>query len=83
MANQPIENKPVGTDLRKYADQTNFRLVLWFFLILLFVGLGLVWIIYGRNAAVFGLLCLLGAGIPIALIAIVLFGLDIFTNKPK
>lgn len=83
MANQPIKKRPVGTDLRKYTAQTNFRLVLWFLLILVFVGLGLVWIIYGRNAALFGLLCLFGAGIPVALIAIFLFGLDIFTKNTK
>ena len=81
MTNQPVDRKPVGADLRKYAAQTNIRLVLWFFLILVFVGLGLVWLIYGRNAALFGLFCLLGAGIPVGLIGLVLFGLDLFTKK--
>jgi hypothetical protein len=78
-----MKKKPVGSDLRKYAAQTNFRLVLWFFLILVIVGLGLVWVIYGRNAALFGLLCLFGAGIPVGLIAIALFGLDLFAKKTK
>jgi len=83
MANQPVDKKPIGADLRKYAAQTNFRLVLWFFLILVFVGLGLVWLIYGRNAALFGFFCLLGAGIPIGLIAIVIFGMDVFVKRSE
>ena len=83
MANQPVDKRSAGADLRKYAAQTNFRLVLWFFLILVFVGLGLVWLIYGRNAAFFGFFCLLGAGIPIGLIAVVLFGVDIFTKRSE
>jgi hypothetical protein len=83
MANQPVDKRSGGADLRKYTAQTNFRLVLWFFLILVFVGLGLVWLIYGRNAALFGFFCLLGAGIPIGLIAVVLFGVDIFTKRSE
>jgi len=78
-----VKKKSTISDLRKYAAQTNFRLVLWFILILVFVGLGLVWIIYGRNAALFGLLCLIGAAIPIGLIALAILGLDLFTKSSK
>jgi cell division septal protein FtsQ len=83
MEDQPVKRKSDSADLRKYAAQTNFRLVVWFILILVFVGLGLVWIIYGRNAAMFGFLCLLGAGIPISLIALAIIGLDLFTKSSK
>ena len=81
MADHPLKKKQVDTDLRKYAHTTNIRLVLWFVLLLFTVGLGLVWIIYGRNAALLGFFCLIGAGIPIALIAAAIFGLDFFVKK--
>lgn len=83
MADQPVNKESGGVDLGKYAAQTNFRLILWFLLILVIVGLGLVWIIYGRNAALFGLLCLIGAGIPIGLIALAILGLDLLTKSSK
>jgi hypothetical protein len=75
-------NKKKNIDLRKYTSQTNFRLILWFILILVFIGMGMVWLFYGKNAAFFGFLCLLGAGIPVALIAIFLVGLDAIVKKP-
>lgn len=68
-------------DLRKYASQTNFRLVLGALLLLFIVGVGLIWLIYGFSAAVFGLLCLLGALVPIGLIWFFLFGLDKLVKK--
>jgi heme A synthase len=68
-------------DLRKYSRQTNFRLIIGTILILFVVGLGLIAIIYGVNAALLGLLCLLGALIPIGLIALLLFGLDFFVKR--
>jgi hypothetical protein len=70
-------------DSMDYASQTKFRIVLWFVLILFFVGLGLIWFFYGRNAAITGFLCLLGAGIPIGLIAIFLLGLDAIVKKTE
>lgn len=59
-------------DLRKYASQTNFRLILGGLIILLVVGEGLIWIIYGGPAALMGLLCI-GAGlIPVIIIVVIL-----------
>lgn len=63
-------------DLRKYARQTNVRLGVGAFLVLLIVGTGLIYYIYGPGAAVGGLLCLGAAAIPIALIFISLEILD-------
>jgi len=59
-----------------YAKQTRKRLVIWFLIILFTVGLGLIWLIYGLQAAVLGFFCLLGTTIPIGLIVLLLFGLD-------
>lgn len=59
-------------DLRKYMRDTNVRLVVGALLLLFVVGLGLIWLIYGFGAAVFGFLCLLGAFVPIGLILLLL-----------
>jgi len=63
-------------NIRSYADQTKFRLVVWFLIILFVVGLGLIWFIYGLKSALLGFLCLIGTLIPIGLIFLFLIGLD-------
>jgi hypothetical protein len=63
-------------DLRGYAKQTNVQLAVGAFVLLFIFGLGLIWLIYGPGAAVTGLLCLLGALVPIALILLALYGMD-------
>ena len=63
-------------NLREYASKTRFGLVLWFVAILFIVGLGLIWIIYGDQAAFLGFICLLAAGIPVGLIALFMLLLD-------
>ena len=63
-------------DLRDYASQTTVRLIAGALALLFVVGLGLIWLIYGFGAAIIGLLCLLGALVPIGLIWVSLFGLD-------
>lgn len=86
MTEKPIKPKEENNkliNLRKYSFQTNLRLILWFIFLIVFVGLGLVWVFYGKNAAIFGLLCLAGAGIPVGLIALILFGLDRFVKKDE
>jgi len=55
-------------DLRKYAKQTNVRLAAIAIFLFLVVGIGLIWLIYGREAAGMGLLCMLGMLVPILLI---------------
>jgi polyferredoxin len=68
-------------DPKKYNSQTRFRLILWFIILLFTLGLGMVWLIYGKNAALLGFFCLLGMGVPVGLIAIVMFGLDKIVKK--
>ena len=68
-------------DLKKYAAQTNVQLIVGGFVLLFVVGLGLIAIIYGTGAALVGLLCLLVGLVPIGLVALLLFGLDIFVKK--
>jgi hypothetical protein len=63
-------------DLRAYARRTNVQLAFGAFVLLFIFGLGLIWWLYGLGAAITGLLCLLGALVPIALILLVLLGMD-------
>ena len=55
-------------DLRRYATQTNRRLILGGILLLFVVGDGLIFLIYGRDAALTGLTCLLFGLAPLVLI---------------
>lgn len=68
---------------RSYAQQTRTRMVLWFIAILFIVGIGLIWILYGANAAFLGFICLLGSAIPIGLIALFLYGLGKVADPDK
>jgi hypothetical protein len=68
-------------DLRKYAKQTNLRLLLGFFGLLLFIGIGLIYLFYGRNAALMGLICTGGALLPAVLVWLVLWVLGYIVKK--
>ncbi len=70
-------------DLRRYAQQTNFRLLAGFILLLFIVGDGLIYVFYGQGAALMGLLCLLGVSVPLALILIALWVIDWVAKNGK
>ncbi len=55
-------------DLRKYSQQTNRRLILGGILLLFVVGDGLILLVYGKEAAITGLICMLFGLAPLALI---------------
>ena len=55
-------------DLREYSKETNVRLVLGAFILLFVIGVGLIWLIYGGNAAGMAFTCLLAALFPVILI---------------
>ena len=63
-------------DLRQYARQTNIRLIIGFILLLLIVGDGLIYLFYGRGAAMMGLICILAGLAPILLILGALWIID-------
>ena len=63
-------------DLRDYARKTNVRLGVGAFALLFVVGLGLIYLIYGKAAASFGLFCLLAGLTPVVLILFVFFMTD-------
>jgi hypothetical protein len=63
----------MSRDLRKYARDTNIRLLVGFILLLFIIGGSLIYIIYGPRGALFGLICLLAGLAPLVLIALVLY----------
>jgi hypothetical protein len=66
----------MSRDLRKYASQTNVQLIGGALLVLFVIGDGLIYFIYGKSAALMGLLCLLAGLIPVVLVVLVLIFLD-------
>ena len=66
----------VTRDLRKYASQTNLRLWVGFILLLFLVGDGLIYIFFGRGAALMGAACLLLGLAPLVLIGLAMWSLD-------
>ncbi|MEJ2488023.1 MAG: hypothetical protein P8Y68_20080 [Anaerolineales bacterium] len=71
----------MARDLRKYAKNTTVQSVIGFVVILLFVGDGLIYALYGQGAAISGLLCILGGMLPILLIFGLLSLLDIIVRR--
>jgi multisubunit Na+/H+ antiporter MnhB subunit len=63
-------------DLREYSKQTNVRLALGAFILLFVVGVGLIWLIYGGNAAGMAFTCLLAALFPVILILSVFLAIE-------
>ncbi|OGN92862.1 MAG: hypothetical protein A2Y88_06885 [Chloroflexi bacterium RBG_13_48_10] len=75
----------MSRDLRQYARQTNFRLIAGFILVLFIIGDGLIYLFYGQGAAIMGVICLLAALAPVALILFALQLIDWISryNNPK
>lgn len=62
----------MSRDLRRYARQTNVRLVIGFLAIALLIGPGLIYWLWGREAALMGLVCTGAALIPAGMVWLVL-----------
>jgi hypothetical protein len=60
-------------DIRRYAQQTNIRLFIGFLLILFIIGIGLIYIFWGWEAALLGLICMILGLSPMILIWLALF----------
>ncbi len=66
----------MSRDLRKYAEQTSVQLGVGAFLLLFLVGDGLIYLIYGKGAALMGLSCLLIGLAPILVIVLLMLLLN-------
>ncbi len=73
----------MSRDLRDYARKTNVRLGLGGFFLLFLVGLGLIYLFYGKEAAVLGFFCLLAVMIPVALIFLFLLLTDWIVKRAR
>lgn len=62
----------MSRDLREYARQTSVQLGIGAFLLLFIVGDGLIYLIYGKAAALLGLTCLLAGIAPVILIVLIM-----------
>lgn len=80
--NQPGKSQPEMTrDLRRYARDTNTRLMIGALLLLFIVGDGLIYIVYGPSAALLGFMCLIVGLLPILLIIVILSLIDWIARK--
>lgn len=68
-------------DLRRYARQTNLRLVAGIIVLVFTLGLGLIYVFYGAGGALTGLVCLAGAFVPVLLISAALWAIDRFVRR--
>jgi uncharacterized membrane protein YuzA (DUF378 family) len=71
----------MSRDLRKYAQQTNVRLIAGGLFLVFIVGIGLIYLFFGQGAALTGLLCLIVGLIPLILIWLMFFILEVITKQ--
>lgn len=71
----------MSRDLRKYMRQTNVRLLVGGIVLLYLVGGSLIYLIYGRESAVMGVLCLTAGLAPLALIWVVMSVMEWIVKK--
>ena len=63
-------------DLRNYAKQTNRRLLAGGIVLFFLVGDGLIYLIYGQDAALLGALCFSAGLLPLILIWVIFFVIE-------
>ena len=66
----------MSTDLRKHARQTRTRMAVGLLAIILIAGDGLIYLLYGRNPALMGLVCIAAALLPVGVIWLIIALLD-------
>ena len=73
----------MGHDLRKYAKQTNIRLVIGAIVLIVIVGDGLIYLVYGQAAAISGLFCSAIGLFPVLLILVIFWGMDMIVKRDR
>jgi len=71
----------VGRDLRRYARSTQARLIVGALALIFTVGAGLIWVIYGPQAAALALVCILAGVAPSLLIFLGLLALEWISRR--
>lgn len=77
------KTRPRDRDLRGYARGTQVRLLLGGLILVLVVGNGLVWMLYGPNAARLSLMCMGIFLVPGLMIGISLWLMQIVVRKDR
>jgi hypothetical protein len=70
-------------DLRKYSRQTIFRLLVGGIGVIFIIGIGLIYLIYGRNAALMGTLCMFVGLLPLFFVWLFLSIMEWIVIKSK
>ena len=73
----------MSRDLRKYARNTNISLLAGFIFLLFIIGGSLIYLIYGLQGAMFGFICLLAGLAPLALITVILRGMEWIVKRAR
>jgi len=73
----------MARDLRRYARQTNTRLIVGGVLLLFVVGDGLIYLIYGPEAALLGMICLVAGLSPLLLIWLALTVVEWISRRAR
>ena len=73
----------MSKDLREYAKSTQARMIAGFLLLVFLVGDGLIFLLYGKGAGLAGLVCLLSALFPVALVVFFLWFADRIVEKQE
>jgi len=71
----------VSRDLREYTKKTETRLLLGFLFLVFLIGDGLIFAFYGTGAGLIGLICLVGALVPVLLVILFLWIADRIVKK--
>jgi hypothetical protein len=71
----------MARDLRRYARNTQARLIVGALALIFTVGAGLIWLIYGPRAAALALLCILAGVAPCLLIFLGLLALEWISRR--
>lgn len=71
-------------DLREYSKQTSVRLFFGGFVFIIIIAEILIYLFYGKNAAISGFICILLGLIPLGLIWLFFIGLEwLVKRKPQ
>jgi len=68
-------------NIRKYAQQTSTRLIIGGLAIIFLIGEGLIYLLYGKNAALMGMLCLGMGLVPVFIILCILWLMEQIVRK--
>ena len=78
-----MKTKRRSFDPRRHWGQTQARLIIGGMAVLVIVGGGLVWLLYGAGAAVTAVLCLLAAAGVMGLLWLILFLLELWVKEEE